>query len=1026
MERSAHRFMSSNGHEKVGYSKLAGFSAINTKPYRPIGNLESVISMKRQRPSNPSNNNHHHHHNHDDSSSNHSNPFNLALVTGVGKAKNHLLHGPSHTNRVRFSNKQYGASLKPRLQQRKSDVSSLKIGSTANGGIFSFVHAPHALELADHTARHAFHVATQKYGGSSKTYHRRSTTTARNRRERQQQSSTTTTTTSTSDREHSAALEGMEHDDDRDDEDGEDEVRLKTRNEIWAETHLANVQNDAIKIKTPRKLKSRFLKVDQKFRNDVQSARVKKARNGKPSQKGTRNSAWRTKRMHKQINDEINESLAAASTTPNPEHSPNNSPSTAGSTLASTKKVSSLMSTHPLTQPLGKDLVQAISKMPTKNFQNKASPVTTAPHEDAQTNATTTENNNQQEDWPCYKCASINFPFRNTCYKCGVSRRNGQIHPPVRPSQQSPHRTQSSGLTSKRARRRSSVSRLQLAHSIFQEELPTGLKDDSSEGDEMVDYNEEDYSSASTKSKKKSKSPSRSSPSSKIPSYVSNKMSKHVGGGLAGLNVAYAQAQDPLFWEHYTREVAGAVRQSSPKNDSPLQRGRKSKQKSLHEIDTTGRSGDRLVGKEMDYSKVAHRVQKSTIIRERLKNSLRGIGAWQKDLWENYQRELESRDIKRVDVLRQGTMVANAGQFLDRVLREAHSAHKAMSMVRGAANEIDKAQTKINRSRVEWYDAVEAEKPLTRPHHMMKSLLLELCHYGHTLNLEIFYHSVISTYKYCGTRACNADGPFQLLVKNIRFHLHITTGQYVIFLNANKMPVPRVLLAELQQEELDRREQEEEDVKMQAMLDHDGEMHLKTHASTKDADEKRPTGLPDVLTVQVLRARKLLPADLDGYADPLVYCWMAPMWSPEGSIPEHTQRAHTEPCPKSLDPVWDEATTELFEFQVSDEFWGLSIAVYDHDEHGDNDVMAYCRVGLNVVRSHNCKTERWFTLKYPPINLGDYDGLGSHSASHKVYFGEIKLRLEWYNKAMKEWDVAHPTVVASPSSGSEDDDDLRL
>jgi hypothetical protein len=50
--------------------------------------------------------------------------------------------------------------------------------------------------------------------------------------------------------------------------------------------------------------------------------------------------------------------------------------------------------------------------------------------------------------------------------------------------------------------------------------------------------------------------------------------------------------------------------------------------------------------------------------------------------------------------------------------------------------------------------------------------------------------------------------------------------------------------------------------------------------------------------------------------------------------------------------------------------------VYDHDEHGDNDVMAYCRVGLNVVRSHNYKTERWFTLKFPPANLGDYEGLG--------------------------------------------------
>jgi hypothetical protein len=517
------------------------------------------------------------------------------------------------------------------------------------------------------------------------------------------------------------------------------------------------------------------------------------------------------------------------------------------------------------------------------------------------------------------------------------------------------------------------VSRLDLAKTIFQEILPDGEKDESS--DEEIDFS--GFSQTNNKPKPKSvsvksSSSSSSPPSSKIPSYVSNKQSsKHVGGGLAGLNVAYEQSQDPFFWEHYSREMVGTVRKGGSPNKNI--RGRKDIDQTTT---TTGNSGERLVGKDIDYENIVQRVNKSIVSRERLRKNLKGIGAWQKNLFENYQRDLEALDIKRVDVLRQGTMVAQADQFLDRVIREAYTANKAMSMVRGAANEIDRAQTQINRSRVKWYDEVEAEQPLSRPHHMMRTLLLELCHSGYRLNNEIFYHSVINTYCYCGTRACNADGPFQILIKKMRKVLSITTGEYVEWLSLHKMPVPRVLLAELQQEELDRREMEEENRKMQLMLDNDGIQHKELTTSTCQSALVRPVGLPpNVLSVQVLRARKLLPADLDGYADPLVYCWLAPMWGPEGFIPEHTQREHTHHCSKTLNPIWEDLS-QTFQFEVTDEFWGLSIAVYDHDEHGDNDVMAYCRVGLNVVRSHNYKTERWFTLKFPPANLGDYEGLG--------------------------------------------------
>ena len=185
--------------------------------------------------------------------------------------------------------------------------------------------------------------------------------------------------------------------------------------------------------------------------------------------------------------------------------------------------------------------------------------------------------------------------------------------------------------------------------------------------------------------------------------------------------MAYEQSQDPFFWEHYSREMVGTVRKGGSPNKNI--RGRKDTDQTTT---ITGNSGERLVGKDIDYENIVQRVNKSIVSRERLRKNLKGIGAWQKNLFENYQRDLEALDIKRVDVLRQGTMVARADQFLDRVIREAYTANKAMSMVRGAANEIDRAQTQINRSRVKWYDEVEAEQPLSRPHHMMKTLLLEL------------------------------------------------------------------------------------------------------------------------------------------------------------------------------------------------------------------------------------------------------------------------------------------------------------
>ena len=134
----------------------------------------------------------------------------------------------------------------------------------------------------------------------------------------------------------------------------------------------------------------------------------------------------------------------------------------------------------------------------------------------------------------------------------------------------------------------------------------------------------------------------------------------------------------------------------------------------------------------------------------------------------------------------------------------------------------------------------------------------------------------------------------------------------------------------------------------------------------------------------------------------------------EGTIPTDSVRHFTEYRAKTLNPSWEADPNELV-FSVSDEFWGLSVAVYDHDEHGDNDVMAYCRIGLNVVKSHGFEVTRWFTLGIPPDLLGDYQGQGKHS-SRGVHFGEVQMKIEWYNKAAREWDLAQ-----APSTMGESD-----
>ena len=118
--------------------------------------------------------------------------------------------------------------------------------------------------------------------------------------------------------------------------------------------------------------------------------------------------------------------------------------------------------------------------------------------------------------------------------------------------------------------------------------------------------------------------------------------------------------------------------------------------------------------------------------------------------------------------------------------------------------------------------------------------------------------------------------------------------------------VPRVLLAELQQEELDRVAQEEEEEKLRAMLAReeekelgetlDREAHPHHHLSASGPHgaklSTRPRGRPDTLSVTIIQCRKLLPADLDGLADPLVVCWCAPMCAPRHYTYKRSEAFH--------------------------------------------------------------------------------------------------------------------------------------
>ena len=152
-------------------------------------------------------------------------------------------------------------------------------------------------------------------------------------------------------------------------------------------------------------------------------------------------------------------------------------------------------------------------------------------------------------------------------------------------------------------------------------------------------------------------------------------------------------------------------------------------------------------------------MKKATYLRESLRKTLRDVGPWQHDLWEEYRYILQQRDLARTDLLRSATLVVGADKFIDKVVMEAHTAGEAMGMVRQAASQIERAVIHVNRDRVPWYSEVEAAVPLSKPHHVLREMLMTLVHRGIELTRDILYVLVLRTDHHCGPRACNGDGP---------------------------------------------------------------------------------------------------------------------------------------------------------------------------------------------------------------------------------------------------------------------------
>jgi len=109
------------------------------------------------------------------------------------------------------------------------------------------------------------------------------------------------------------------------------------------------------------------------------------------------------------------------------------------------------------------------------------------------------------------------------------------------------------------------------------------------------------------------------------------------------------------------------------------------------------------------------------------------------------------------------------------------------------------------------------------------------------------------------------------------------------------------------------------------------------------------------LTVEILQARNLLPADLNGLADPYVKMYVQP-------DPTKKTKQKTKIVKKSLDPVWNEKFTWKFSSTSETTSKRLHVAVWDWDRVTRNDFMGAMSFTLKELLDEDTVKRGWFIL----------------------------------------------------------------
>eukprot|EP00741_Cyanophora_paradoxa_P023381 tig00000254_g22587.t1 len=138
-------------------------------------------------------------------------------------------------------------------------------------------------------------------------------------------------------------------------------------------------------------------------------------------------------------------------------------------------------------------------------------------------------------------------------------------------------------------------------------------------------------------------------------------------------------------------------------------------------------------------------------------------------------------------------------------------------------------------------------------------------------------------------------------------------------------------------------------------------------------------GLTGTLDVEVVQARGLRVADINGYADPYVLLSLG------------REASQTRVQPNTLSPVWN----ERFSYRLQNNAEPLLIRVMDRDALKKDDYLGEARVSLGDLLSREPRTERWIPL--------------SSSTRGLAVSGEILLRFSFRPDA-----AAYPAAAPYP------------